>query len=219
MPTSSKQNPLALIGMSGVGKSHWSRLLAQAGWSHLDCDARIAERLAEIVIPNPGESPVHALGRWMGMPWSRHYGEAVGEYLRLEEAVTAQALDEALAKADGKTVIDTTGSVIYLSPALQAKLHETCHVVYLALPDDALDAMLLRFLKEPKPLVWGDLWQPKVGEKPEDALPRCYANLLAARSARYEKLAHVMLDGQALEEDEILLADFLKRASQNRLVV
>lgn len=212
MPQSSPQKPLALIGMSGVGKSHWSRQLEQAGFAHLDCDARIAGRLGEIVTPNAGESPVHALGRWMGMPWSPGYGGAVAEYLRLEEAVTAQALDEALAKADGKTVIDTTGSVIYLSPALLSRLHASCHVAYLALPDDALDAMLLRFLKEPKPLVWGDAWAPKAGEKPEDALPRCYANLLAARGARYEKLAHVMLDGRALEEDEVSLPDFLRRA-------
>lgn len=206
------RSPLALIGMSGVGKSHWSRLLAEAGWSHLDCDARIAQRLGEIVSPNPGESPVHALGRWMGMPWSAGYAVAVKEYLRLEEEVTAAALDEALAKADGNTVLDTTGSVIYLSPALLAKLHASCRVVYLALPDDAIDAMLLRFLKEPKPLVWGDAWAPKAGEKPDDALPRCYAHLLAGRAARYEKLAHVMLDGRALEEDEISLADFLRQA-------
>ncbi len=214
--STSKQKPLVLIGMSGIGKSHWSRLLAQAGWSHLDCDARIAARIGEIAKPNPGESPVHALGRWMGMPWSPHYGEAVGEYLRLEEEVTVQALDDALAKAGGQTVIDTTGSVIYLPSALRAKLHETCHVVYLALADDALDAMLLRFLKEPKPLVWGDAWQPQAGEKSEDALPRCYANLLADRSARYAELAHATLDGRALEEDGIGLDGFLSSAGCRR---
>jgi hypothetical protein len=188
-------------------------LLAQAGWDWLDCDARIAARLAEIVVPQPGEAPVHALGRWMGMPWSSGYGAACAEYLRLEEDITAKAIDEALAQAAAgqPAVIDTTGSVIYLSPGILARLRETCHVVYLALPDDALDAMLLRFLKEPKPLVWGDAWRPKSGETPEDALPRCYATLLATRGARYERLAHAMQDGRALEAADIGLPEFLRR--------
>lgn len=199
--------------MSGVGKSHWSRLLEQAGWAWLDCDTRIAGRLGEIVAPNPGEAPVHALGRWMGMPWMPGYAGASGEYLRLEEDITAKALDEALALAQAgrPAVLDTTGSVIYLSSALLERLRATCHVVCLALPDDALDAMLLRFLKEPKPLVWGDAWRPKAGEKAEEALPRCYATLLAARGARYERLAHAMLDGRALEQDDISLAEFMRR--------
>jgi hypothetical protein len=149
----------------------------------------------------------------MGMPWHSGYGTACAEYLRLEENVTAKALSEALAEAAAgrPTVLDTTGSVIYLSPALLERLHQTCHVVYLALLDDALDAMLMRFLKEPKPLVWGNAWRPKAGEKPADTLLRCYATLLADRGVCYERLAHVMQNGRALEADDIGLPEFLRR--------
>jgi hypothetical protein len=41
---------LALIGMSGSGKSYWSAKLAQQGFGHFCCDAMIAAKLAPDLI-------------------------------------------------------------------------------------------------------------------------------------------------------------------------
>src|SRR5688572_24607271 len=102
--------------MSGIGKSTWAtRLAAQCGFEHHDCDAAIARSLARLVTPGPGEAPVHALGRWMGMPWTDGYGEREQRYLELEREVSDAALDAARERSvHAPQVIDTTGSVIYV---------------------------------------------------------------------------------------------------------
>lgn len=188
---------LCLVGMSGVGKSFWAKRLAARGFVRHDCDGEIGARLGTILTPEPGEEPVHALGRWMGMPWSECYAEREARYLALEESVTRMALEASETEAD--SVIDATGSVIYLSDALRAELRERCRVVYLRTPDERRDAMLRRYLEEPKPVVWAGAFRAREGERPEDALPRCYAELLAIRDARYRAMAHVTLDGADLE--------------------
>lgn len=202
--------PLCLIGMSGVGKSFWAKRLAAAGFARYDCDADIAAHLGEIVTAAPKEELVHALGRWMGMPHDPGYAEREARYLALEEAVTRAALSAATA-ARGPSVIDTTGSVIYLPGALLAALRAECRVVYLRSPEARRAAMLARYVAEPKPVVWGGAYAPRDGERPEDALSRCFAELLALRDARYAALAHVTLDGGALELTPPDLSEFLAR--------
>jgi hypothetical protein len=204
--------PLCLVGMSGVGKSFWARRLAEdAGLVRHDCDGEIGARLGELITPAPGEEPVHALGRWMGMPWSEGYAAREARYLALEEEVTARALEAALGDPPRAHVLDTTGSVVYLSAALVARLRASCRVVYLRTPEARRDAMLRRYLAEPKPVVWGDAFRAVAGERPEEALPRCFAALLAWRDARYAAMAHVVLDGAALESAGLDAAGFLAR--------
>lgn len=203
---------LCLVGMSGVGKSFWAKRLSDRGWVRHDCDGEIGAHLSEIVTPDEGEEPVHALGRWMGMPWSAGYGEREARYLALEEQVTRAALESALA-APGPHVIDCTGSVVYLSDALLDALRRECRVVYLRTPEARREAMLRRYLEEPKPVVWGRSFAASPGETPEQALPRCYADLLAFRDLRYRALAHVVLDGGELETNDPGLDGFLSRCS------
>ncbi|MGZ3424708.1 MAG: hypothetical protein ACXVEE_43020, partial [Polyangiales bacterium] len=183
------------VGMSGVGKSFWAKRLETLGFHRHDCDSEIAAHLGELVTPRfsqtGGEEPVHALGRWMGMPWSEGYAAREAEYLALEARVTRAALDA----ATDRHVIDTTGSVIYLAQRFLDELRQKTRVVYLRTPDSRREAMLKRYLEEPKPVVWGSSFAAKQGESAIDALPRCYADLLAFRDARYTALAHVVLDG------------------------
>lgn len=188
---------LCLVGMSGVGKSFWAKRLGACDFVRHDCDGEIGARLGTIVAAEPGEEPVHALGRWMGMPWSEGYAEREARYLALEESVTREALEAS--DTEAASVIDATGSVIYLSEELRAELRERCRVVYLRTPDERQGAMLRRYLEEPKPVVWAGAFRAREGERPEDALPRCYAELLAIRDARYRAMAHVTLDGADLE--------------------
>lgn len=200
--------PLALVGMSGVGKSHWARRLERRGFARLDIDSRIAERLGELVPAElraeaaaEGREPVHALGVWMGMPWTSGHALREATYLALEEAVTNDALAEAeqLIRAGRSVVIDCTGSVVYLAPSTLEELAALAHVVYLRTPDERRGAMLARYVEEPKPVVWGGAFHVAGNERPEDALVRCYPALLAARDARYAALAHDVIDGAELE--------------------
>ncbi len=143
--------------------------------------------------------------------WARHDCDgAIGARLGslVTEEVTREALDAASA---GDHVIDATGSVIYLSDSLRARIRAECRVVYLRTPDERRDAMLARYLQEPKPVVWAGAFDAR-GQAPEDALPRCYAELLALRDRRYAALAHVTLDGAELEANDPGVDGFLARA-------
>jgi shikimate kinase len=186
---------LCFVGMSGVGKSFWAKRFEPLGFHRYDCDGEIAKHLSELVSPAPGEEPVHALGRWMGMPWSEGHREREARYLALEARVTREALDTATDRA----IVDTTGSVIYLDQPFLDELRAETRVVYLRTPEARREAMLKRYLEEPKPVVWGDSFAPRAGESPAEALPRCYEELLAFRDARYTALAHLVLDGGELE--------------------
>lgn len=201
---------LCLVGMSGIGKSFWAKRLAERGFVRHDCDGAIGEHLSELVTPAPGEEPVHALGRWMGMPWTAGYAAREARYLALEEQVTREALERALS-TPGRHVIDTTGSVVYLPSPLLERLRASCRVVYLRTPEARREAMLRRYLEEPKPVVWGQSFAAGPDEEPEAALPRCYAELLAFRDRRYAALAHVVLDGAALEANDPGVDGFLAR--------
>lgn len=201
---------LCLVGMSGIGKSHWARRLAvERRFVRHDCDGAIAAELRSLVPVAEGEEPVHALGRWMGMPWSEGYASRERRYLALEERVTREALAAVRAGA-GDHVIDTTGSVVYLPAELHGALRETCRVVYLRTPERAREAMLERYLVEPKPVVWSGAFEPRAGEEAADALPRCFAELLRRRDALYTALAHVVLDGAELEARAPGIDDWLE---------
>ena len=186
--------------MSGVGKSYWAKQLAQAGWLHLDCDTAIAKRLGEIIEIGNGEDPVHAVGRWMGMPWSEGYEAREARYLELESEATSKAIDQLREHGNQSVVIDTTGSVIYSGSVVISRLKDKTRVVYFDVPDDVQQRMVELYLSEPKPVLWQGGYRPIAGESQADALARCYAQLLLDRSDRYRALADIVLDYHALRE-------------------
>lgn len=187
--------------MSGVGKSFWARKLRdEHGFLWHDCDEVIAQRLGELITPEEGEPLVQALGRWMGHPWEPGYDEREAEYLALEEKVTRASLEEVM-RGPPDQVLDTTGSVVYLPQPVLDALRSRTRVVYLRTPPRARAAMLELYRREPKPVVWAGLFERGESERPEHALPRCYAELLTWRDTRYAALAHAMLDGSELDDD------------------
>ena len=201
---------LSFIGMSGVGKSHWAKQLAQAGWLHLDCDCVIAERLGELIDVADDEDPVHAVGRWMGMPWTPGYAEREEKYLELERDVTEEAIDAATAQPEGTNVVlDTTGSVIYTGDAILHRLRTETRIVYFDAPPHVREKMVELYLREPKPVLWQGGYQPEPDESQDAALARCYAALLADRSESYRMLAQSTLDyavlrGESLDTQRLL---------------
>ena len=205
---------LSFIGMSGIGKSYWAKQLARAGWLHLDCDYAIGERLGEIITLEQGEELVHAVGRWMGMPWSDGYAQREAQYLELERAVTANAISQRVHERDGQpAVIDTTGSVIYTGDELLEQLQLSTRVVYFDTPDAVRQQMIELYLREPKPVLWQGMYRPRPGESQADALARCYADLLTDRDRRYRALADVVLDYHALREPGFGIEQLLSKIS------
>ena len=89
-----REKPLriALIGMSGAGKTFWTKKLAKAGYPAVCCDDRIEQRLAPRLAAG-GHAGINGVAAWMGWPDSGTYVEREADYLAeeihtLEEVLT-----------------------------------------------------------------------------------------------------------------------------------
>ena len=137
---------IALIGMSGTGKSYWSQRLAQNGFERFGCDDLIGRRLGL------GDSSIEAIGRWMGLPFEADYKARERQYLELEHRVLADILDTLARQAEAPAppcVIDTTGSVIYLAHELLERLSHMTVVVHLAAAPEKRQSLLAAYRSRP----------------------------------------------------------------------
>lgn len=184
----------SLIGMSGAGKSHWSKKMESLGFQIYSCDDLIAERLGQ-KLEEKGKSTIN-LAKWMGQPFSEGYPEAEAFYLELEGAVISQICDELenSSQKDKQVVVDTTGSLIYLENKLLNRLRNLTLTVQLKLPEEKHEKLFETYLMDPKPVIWGEVYLPREGESPQNTLGRCYRELLSFRNERYGLLADCVLD-------------------------
>ena len=121
---------LALIGMSGAGKSYWSKKMEEKGYRWYNCDEMIAERLGS-ELPGIGNSTLN-LAKWMGQPFSEGYIKAEKLYLELEEAVVEHICDELEQATENEPmVVDTTGSLIYLQKKPLNRLRALTKMIHL----------------------------------------------------------------------------------------
>ena len=199
---------LSLIGMSGSGKSHWSRRLAKLGFLRLCCDDLIADKLAAELTRSDGT--VMDLGEWMGFPYEPQYRERESKYLACEIAVIRGVLDYLSgSNPEEKVVVDTTGSVIYTGEDILGKLRSTTTVVHLATPPEIKEKMLEAYVAEPRPVLWRDIFSKEQGESNEEALTRCYSLLLLSRESLYGQHAHVTIDYYVRRRKGFGAKDFL----------
>ena len=70
---------LALIGMSGAGKTFWTKKLAAAEYPAVSCDDRIEQKLAPRLAAG-GYAGINGVAAWMGWPDSATYAERESEY-------------------------------------------------------------------------------------------------------------------------------------------
>lgn len=180
---------LALIGMSGSGKTFWTKKLAEKDAPAVFCDDQIEQRLAPRLGPG-GYSGINGVAAWMGWPDSPTYAEREAEYLAEEIHTLDEVLNELEQKPEKSLVLDTTGSVIYAGNHLLMRLRRQMTIVYLAATEQERQLLIKRYLNDPKPVLWRGAFQPKSGETPRETVTRCYPVLIEARRRSYEALAH-----------------------------
>jgi hypothetical protein len=190
---------LALIGMSGTGKSFWTRQLASAGHAAISCDDKIEERLISRLAAG-GYSGISGVAAWMGWPDSPTYVERESQYLSEEIAVLQEVLDDLSRSPEKSLVLDTTGSVIYCGNHLLLRLRKLMTVVNLAASPQEQQLLIERYLSDPKPVLWRGAFHAKDGEAPKETVARCYPNLIAARRQSYAALAHCTIEVAQLRE-------------------
>lgn len=190
---------LALIGMSGAGKTFWTRRLAASGYPATSCDDRIEAKLGPRLATG-GYSGINGVAAWMGWPNTSTYLERESDYLTLENDALDEVLTDLERSREKSLVLDTTGSVIYTGNNLLLRLRRQMKVVYLAASAEERELLIERYLKDPKPVLWRGAFQAKSGETPHETVARCYPMLIAARRQSYEALAHCTLQVAELRD-------------------
>jgi shikimate kinase len=203
---------LALIGMSGVGKTFWTKRLAQAGHRTICCDDRIEQRLHSR-LESGGYAGIHGVASWMGWPDSSTYAEREADYLAEEIATLDEVLTDLERNPSSELILDTTGSVIYTGNNLLRRLRRQMSIVYLVASAEEQQLLMERYLHDPKPVLWRGAFQPKKGETPRETVARCYPILIAARRQSYEALAHCTLAVAELRDASSDPAVFLSKVS------
>jgi shikimate kinase len=200
---------LALIGMSGSGKTFWTKKLAEKGAPAVFCDDKIEQRLAPRLGPG-GYSGINGVAAWMGWPDSPTYAEREAEYLAEEIHTLDEVLQELEKNPEKPLVLDTTGSVIYAGNHLLMRLRRQMTVVYLAATQQERQLLIERYLNDPKPVLWRGAFQAKSGEKSKETVARCYPALIEARRRSYEALAHCTVQVSALRDGTMDADAFFK---------
>jgi hypothetical protein len=180
---------LALIGMSGSGKTFWAKRLAESGRPSISCDDRIEQRLAAR-LASGGFAGINGVAAWMGWPSSVTYSGREADYLAAEIHTLDEILTALEHNPQQELVLDTTGSVIYAGNNLLLRLRREMTVVYLAASESEQQLLIERYLADPKPVLWRGAFLPRPGEAPRETVARCYPTLIAARRRSYEALAH-----------------------------
>jgi hypothetical protein len=188
---------IALIGMSGTGKTFWTKKLAESGIPAISCDDHIEEKLASRLAAG-GYAGINGVAAWMGWPDSSTYAEREAEYLAEEIHTLDEALVQLEKQPEKALVLDTTGSVIYTGNHLLMRLRREMTIVHLGASAKELQLLIERYLNNPKPVLWRGAFQPKPGETPRETVVRCYPALIGARRRSYEALAHCTLRLSAL---------------------
>lgn len=204
---------LSLIGMSGSGKSHWSKKLGDKGFQRFCCDDLICRKLdAQLRLP---DGRIRDLGDWMGRPYDAGYPERERKYLALEIEVLEEIIHYLESgDAPDDVVVDTTGSVIYAGEEILGRLRALTTIVHFKTPPEVQEIMLQSYLKNRRPVLWQGMFQKMPGETDEEALARCYALLLSSREKIYARNAHVSVDYDQRRSDGYTIDDFLETVSK-----
>jgi shikimate kinase len=186
---------ISFIGMSGCGKSYWSkRLHRELGYKLYNCDDLIGEKIKHKYLDG-NYTHVSDLSLWLGQPYEDGYSEREQLLLQAECEVMREIIADIKANNLTNVVIDTSGSVIYTENDIKAELSNLSAIVYLENSDT--ERLFERYVKHPKPVLWAGNFHLLEQEIPDYmALRRCYPELLKERFKLYSTLAQITIDSQ-----------------------
>lgn len=106
---------ITLIGMSGVGKTHWAKQLEFHGFRRFSADDHIEDKLRQ-ELSALGYKGIGGAAEWMGQRYEERHTRTSQQYLGFERDVMLTVLARLGRHPNPQhdLVIDTTGSVIYL---------------------------------------------------------------------------------------------------------
>ena len=185
---SGRRTNIIFIGMSGSGKTHWARLLAQEfEYEHIEFDNLIgnSDGLAELIKGFPGKDKAEKMGNYFGMPWDAGFESKERIFLDIEKKFMSQQYGPGV-------IIDLTGSCIS-HPGQMESISNSGIVIYLETSQEKQREMFQIFMKNPKPVCWGGVFSKKAAETNEQALERSFPLLLKHRANLYQQFANVTL--------------------------
>jgi shikimate kinase len=194
--------------MSGIGKSYWSKKLEEHGFTRFGCDDLITDHLAyQMGYNDPDQFDMHA---WVGYPDQTTHAERAQKYLQTEELVL-QDIIKFLENADENQniVIDSTGSIIYMNPAIINQLQKLTDFVHLDITPADLDKMLAYYLNNPVAIIWNGYFQPTSNENRQETFERCYPQLIKSREKKYKEIAKIILPPEFHRNEGTQVGEFL----------
>lgn len=181
---------IALIGMSNVGKSYTAKRLAKHfEFSLIEVDTLIRK--------NMGHESMKDFADWQGQPFTNGYAEREDISIQKETIATKSAISS----KKKNTLIDTTGSVIYIEKDVLEELIDNFFIVYIQVHEDHIERLKSDYFSNPKPLVWNNHYRKISAKNPIESLFVCYPELLDARRKAYEKIADkIICSSKILDE-------------------
>ena len=191
---------LSFVGMSNIGKTYWSEKLTELDFKHLDCDNLIKNKLV-LELKTHWRAGLSDVSHWMGQPYDKRFSTNQRKYLKLEREIMKNIFSN-LGNINKKNiVIGVTGSVVHLGDSICSELKKKALVVYIKEHDSMHVGMFEYYMKNPKPVVFGNIFKPKKEETREATLERCYKKLLNQRSKLYTKYADVIIPRDSIDKN------------------
>lgn len=179
---------LGFLGMSGAGKSYWSKQLAAEEWQCIDIDDLIYKRLAKEL--NCTFSDKYEAGKWLGLPNETTYPERAALFRHFEFMLLSEIADDLeQGRVAPKTVFDFGGSIIYVGNTLMQRLSQRLIFVYLQVAESVYQQMCNVYLQNPIAVIWDGQFLQNEGETLGSAFAHSYPRLIQSRIEVYEKYA------------------------------
>lgn len=189
---------LAFVGMSNIGKSYLTDRFAKSyGFKLTEVDKMIWKSL--------GFDDMEDFADWQGEPYEEGYKEREAELIRLEGVATQKAIND----SPEYSLLDTTGSVIYVDPAILRTLKEQFYVVHIKAEPSDMERLKYDYFDNPKPLIWGRHFRTKPNLTDRENIFESYPRLLMSRAKEYAAMADATILSRDVLDPDITDADIM----------